>query len=52
MQKLFFSLTILIILIIGSIYGILFTKYGNSIISSYIESKVNNEARKSKTKSK
>lgn len=50
MQKLFFSLTILIILIIGSIYGILFTKYGNSIISSYIESKVNNEQEKVKLK--
>lgn len=50
MQKLFFSLTILIILIIGSIYGILFTKYGNNIISSYIESKVNNEQEKVKLK--
>jgi hypothetical protein len=50
MQKLFFSLTILLVLIIGSIYGILFTKYGNSIISSYIESKVNNEQEKVKLK--
>ena len=41
MKKLFLFLTIIIILIIGSIYGTLFTKYGNGIIASYIESKVN-----------
>ena len=41
MKKLFLFLTIIIILIIGSVYGTLFTKYGNGIIASYIESKVN-----------
>jgi len=43
MNKFFISLTVLIILIIGSIYGVLFTKTGNSYISSYIENKVNTE---------
>ena len=42
MKKLFLFLTIIIILIIGSVYGTLFTKYGNGIIASYIEGKVNN----------
>ena len=41
MKKLFLFLTIIIILIIGSVYGTLFTKYGNGIIASYIENKVN-----------
>jgi hypothetical protein len=41
MKKLFLSLTLIIILILGSIYGLLFTKFGNNIISSYIERKVN-----------
>lgn len=41
MKKLFLFLTILIILLVGSIYGILFTNYGNGIIASYIENKVN-----------
>jgi len=50
MQKLFISLTLLIVLIISSIYIILFTKYGNSLISSYIESKVNNEEKNIKLK--
>ena len=42
MKKLFLFLTIILILIIGSVYGTLFTKYGNGIIASYIENKVNN----------
>jgi hypothetical protein len=41
MKKLFIFLTVIVILIIGSVYGTLFTKYGNGIITSYIESKVN-----------
>ena len=41
MKKLFLSLTVIIFLFIGVVYGILFTKYGNSLISSYIEKKVN-----------
>ncbi len=43
MKKLFFGLTLFIILVIGSIYGVLFTKTGNDFIASYIENKVNNE---------
>lgn len=41
MKKLFLSLTVVILLLIGSIFGILFTKYGNGLISSYIEKRVN-----------
>jgi ribosome-associated translation inhibitor RaiA len=41
MKKLFLSLTVIIFLLIGSIFGILFTKYGNGLISSYIENRVN-----------
>ena len=43
MNKFFISLTVLIILIIGSIYGVLFTKTGNSYVATYIENKVNSE---------
>jgi hypothetical protein len=43
MKKFFISLTILIILIIGGIYGVLFTKSGNNFVASYIENKVNDE---------
>ena len=43
MKKFFFSLTFLIVFIIVSIYSILFTKPGNSFVSSYIENKVNDE---------
>lgn len=41
MQKLFFGLTFFIVLVIGTIYGVLFTKSGNGFIASYIENKVN-----------
>ena len=41
MKKLFFGLTLLIILIIGGVYGILFTSTGNSYVASIIEDKVN-----------
>jgi hypothetical protein len=43
MKKFFIGLTLLIILIIGSVYGVLFTKSGNSFVASYIENKVNDE---------
>jgi hypothetical protein len=41
MKKLFLFLTAIIILVIGATYGILFTKYGNGLIASYIEGEVN-----------
>lgn len=41
MKKLFLSLTLIIVLILVSVYGMLFTKYGNGIVSSYIENKIN-----------
>ncbi|MAC84604.1 MAG: hypothetical protein CL624_10790 [Arcobacter sp.] len=43
MKKFFISLTILIIFIIGAVYGVLFTKSGNNFVASYIENKVNDE---------
>jgi flagellar biosynthesis regulator FlaF len=50
MKKLFLSLTLIILVILVSVYGILFTKYGNNIISSYIEGKVNTGQEKVKLK--
>lgn len=41
MKKLFFGLTLLIVIIIGAVYGVLFTTPGNSFVASIIESKVN-----------
>ena len=41
MKKLFFGLTAFILLVIGGIYGILFTSAGNSYVASIIENKVN-----------
>ncbi len=41
MKKIFLTFIGIVVLIIGSIYGILFTNYGNNLISSYIENKVN-----------
>lgn len=41
MKKMFLSLTLIIVLILVSVYGILFTKYGNGVVSSYIENKIN-----------
>jgi len=43
MKKLFFGLTLFIVLIIVGIYCLLFTSVGNGIVSSVIESKVNEE---------
>ena len=40
MKKLFFGLTLLIVLIIGGAYGLLFTAPGNSFVASMIEDKV------------
>jgi len=42
-KKIFFILFILILFFIFSIFGILFTNYGNSLVASYIENRVNNE---------
>lgn len=43
MKKLFLMLTLILIVILMSIYGVLFTKYGNELLSSYIEAKVSDE---------
>ena len=40
-QKLFFGLTFLILLIIGAIYGVLFTKPGNNFVAGYIQDTAN-----------
>lgn len=50
MKKLFLILSLLIILIIGSVYGLLFTKSGNELIASYIENKINDEQKDVKFK--
>lgn len=52
MNKFFFSLTFLIIVIISTIYGVLFTKIGNNFVASYIENKVNDEQKDVKLKVK
>ena len=41
MKKLFFGLTALILVVIGGLYGLLFTSTGNSYVSLLIEDKVN-----------
>ncbi len=41
MKKLFISLSVIVILILSSVYGLLFSKYGNNVVASYIEDKVN-----------
>lgn len=50
MNKLFFGLTFIIVFTIASIYTLLFTKFGNSYIASYIENKVNDEQNEVKLK--
>lgn len=46
MKKFLVSILILIIILISLVFGILFTKYGNGLIASYIENKVNSEQNK------
>jgi hypothetical protein len=41
MKKLFFGLTLFIIIVLGAVYGLLFTSTGNSFVASIIENKVN-----------
>ena len=41
MKKLFFGLTLFIIVVFGGIYGVLFTQTGNDFVASYLEQKVN-----------
>ena len=41
MKKLFFGLTAFILLLVGGIYGLLFTSTGNSFAATMIENKVN-----------
>lgn len=50
MKKIFVSLIILIIFILSIIYVLAFTKYGNGIISSYFENRVNAGQEKVKLK--
>lgn len=50
MKKFFIIFLILILLIISLLFGVLFTNYGNSIIASYIENRVNSEQDRVKLK--
>jgi len=43
MARLFIGLTLVLFVLIGSVFGILFTKPGNDMIASYIENKVNSQ---------
>ena len=43
MARLFIALTLIIVVILGSAFGILFTKPGNNLIAGYIENKVNGQ---------
>lgn len=42
-QKLFFGLTLFILIIIGTIYGALFTKPGNNFVAGYIQNTANSK---------
>ncbi len=50
MKKFLISILILIIILISLIFGLFFTKYGNNLIASYIENKVNSEQENVKLK--
>ncbi|QKF81311.1 hypothetical protein [Halarcobacter ebronensis] len=41
MKKLFFGLIVLIVIVLGAVYALLFTSPGNSFVASIIEKKVN-----------
>ena len=50
MNKIFLGLTLFILFVLGSVYGILFTKPGNNIVASYIENTVNEQQKDVKLK--
>ena len=50
MKKIFLWLTLLIVFIAVSAYSIVFSKFGNELIASYIENKVNNQQQNIKLK--
>lgn len=50
MKKLFLWLTLLIVFMAVSAYSIVFSKFGNELIASYIENKVNNQQENIKLK--
>ena len=50
MKKFFIIFFIFIFIFLSLFFGILFTNYGNSLIASYIEKKVNTEQDKVKFK--
>ena len=50
MNKIFIGLTLFILFIFASVYGILFTKPGNNIVASYIENTVNEQQKDVKLK--
>ena len=50
MKKIFLSFILLIIVILSVMYVLAFTKYGNGIISSYLENRVNSGQEKVKLK--
>lgn len=50
MKRIFFIFTAIFTLILMTIYGVLFSEYGNKLVSSYIQSKVNDEQKNIKLK--
>lgn len=43
MKKVFLFLSLILVIMIASVYGLLFTKGGNNIVASYIEQKANEQ---------
>ena len=43
MKKLFFSMTVLLILLVSGVYALLFTSWGNGVVASIIEDKANEQ---------
>ncbi|MGA1932763.1 hypothetical protein ACH5BF_08600 [Arcobacter sp. YIC-464] len=43
MKRFFLAMTLILLVMIGSVFGVLFTKPGNDLIASYIENSVNSQ---------
>lgn len=50
MKRFFLAMTLILLVMIGSVFGILFTKPGNNLIASYIQDTVNSQNEHAKLK--
>lgn len=50
MKRFFLAMTLILLVMIGSVFGVLFTKPGNDLIASYIQSTVNSQNKDAKLK--